>query len=278
MDFDFSGKVAIVTGAGSGIGKATAYAFAEHGAVVAIVDINTEKGPTVSRDLEERGYKTLFVKTDVAYQDQTNEMIETVLKTYGRIDILVNNAGIEFNDRGNLITMPYDDMLRILNVNLLGYIHCARSAVPDMIKRGEGGKIVNISSAQGHGAHLPGTTYQVSKSGILGLTRALAVELAPYKINVNTLSPGAISTEGMGKIDKTRGEGIIDEYRRMIPWGSRGYPDDIAYPVLFLCSPYAGYITGENLTVDGGWLTNITPDKFMPDPHSHPVLPKDPDK
>lgn len=273
---DFEDKVAVVTGAASGIGKATAYAFAGHGASVAIVDINTERGTAVSKDLKEKGYKSLFVETDVSDPKATDQMVERVLRTYGKIDVLVNNAGIEFNDRGNIIDMPYEDLDKILQVNLYGGINCARSVVPNMRERGQGGKIVNVSSIQGLSAHLPGTSYQVSKAGILGLTRSLAVELAPYKINVNAVAPGAISTEGMGAIISEQPE-IIDAYRRRIPWGTRGFPEDVAGPILFLSSEYARYITGQILVVDGGYLASLTPSMFMLDPASHPVLSDNPD-
>lgn len=273
---DFKDRVIVVTGAASGIGKATAYAFAEHGASVAVVDINAERGTAVSKDLEEKGCKSLFVETDVSDPKATDQMAERVLRTYGKIDVLVNNAGIEFNDRGNIIDMPYEDLDKILQVNLYGYIHCARSVVPNMRKRRQGGKIVNVSSIQGLAAHLPGTSYQVSKAGILGLTRTLAVELAPYKINVNAVAPGAISTEGMGAV-RSGQSGIIDAYRRRIPWGARGFPEDVAGSILFLSSEYARYITGQTLVVDGGYSTSLTPSMFMLDPASHPMLSGDPD-
>ncbi|MBI2546917.1 MAG: SDR family oxidoreductase [Candidatus Aenigmarchaeota archaeon] len=271
---DFKNKVAIITGAASGIGKATAYAFAEHSVSVVVADIDPIKGKLVSDYLKRKGYRSIFIETDVSSPAQTDRMASKTLKEYGKIDILVNNAGIEFGDKGNIIDMPYGKLKRILDVNLYGYINCARSVVPHMRERKQGGKIVNVSSVEGLSALLPGTSYQASKSGIIGLTRALAIELAPWKINVNAVAPGAIATEGMGAAHDQK---IVEAYRRRIPWGARGFPKDIAGPILFLSSEYARYITGQVLVVDGGYLASITPEPLVPDPHSHPVSPEDPD-
>jgi len=273
MSMNFKDKVAIVTGAASGIGKATAYALSKHGASVVVADINTEKGSEVSRKINENGYRSIFVDVDTSKPSLTNDMIDKAIKEFGKVDILVNNAGIEFNDIGNILEMPYDKLDRILQVNLYGYINCARSVIPKMIKRGQGGKVVNVSSLQGFAAHLPGTSYQVSKAGILGLTISLAIELAPYGINVNAVAPGAIATEGMGAMRAGQSK-IIDAYRRRIPWGRRGKPEEVTYPILFLCSDYASYITGAVLVVDAGYSIALTPDSIMP---IRPLMKDDPD-
>lgn len=273
---NFKDKVVVVTGAASGIGKATARAFAENGASVAVVDINREKGEIFARYLRGGGYESIFVRTDVSKPYQTDKMAEKIFRTWGKIDILVNNAGIEFNDKGNIINMPFKYLKRTLDVNLYGYMNCARSVVPDMQKRRQGGKIVNVSSLQGLGSDFPGTSYQVSKAGILGLTRALALELAKYKINVNAVAPGAIATEGMGAM---RGDeaGSLNPYKRRIPWGVRGRPEDVAGPIMFLCSEHSRYMTGSVLTIDGGFLINLRPSELNSDPKLHPVSADDPD-
>ncbi len=259
MNFNFRGKVAIVTGAASGIGKATAYTFAESGAYVVVADLNRQGGVAVTEEIKRKGARSLFVETDVSRYEYTDKMAEEAVREFGGIDILVNNAGIEFNDQGNLVEMPYDKLDSILKVNLYGYINCVRSVVPIMRKNKTKGRIVNISSIQGIGAHLPGTSYQPSKTAIIGLTRALAIELADSGINVNAVAPGAVATEGMGAIRSGAGD-IIDAYRRRIPLGRRGRPEEIAGPVLFLCSDYASYITGATLVVDGGYTIELTPD------------------
>ncbi len=259
----FEGKVAVVTGGASGIGKSVAYAFARYGASVVLVDINAEKADEISKKINEENCNSIFIEADVSKHQATNQMVEETVKKFGRLDILVNNAGIEFNDRGSILEMPYDDLDRILKVNLYGYINCTRSVVPIMKERKEGGKIVNVSSIQGFTAHLPGTSYQPSKAAIIGLTKALAIELAPFHINVNAVAPGAIATEGIGSVRKAQ-ENIIDAYRKRIPLGRRGRPEEVAGPILFLSSEYASYITGSVLVVDGGYTIDITPDMIKP--------------
>ncbi|HUW71592.1 MAG TPA: SDR family NAD(P)-dependent oxidoreductase [Candidatus Humimicrobiaceae bacterium] len=259
-NLDFSGKIAIVTGAASGIGKAVALAFVKQKAKVVLVDINSKTGLATAKATKDNGDSSLFIEADVAKSSDCERMIKTVLEKLGKPDIFVNNAGIEFNDLGNLITMPESNLRHILDVNLYGYINCARSIVPHMP---DGGKIVSVSSIQGLAAHLPGTSYQASKSAIIGVTRALAIELASRNINVNVVAPGAIATEGMGAV-RSEESNIIDRYRRRIPKGRRGSPEEVAGPILFLCSDMANYITGATLVVDGGYLINITPDTGEP--------------
>lgn len=261
--FDFHSKVVVVTGGGSGIGKATALAFAECGAKVIVLDIKRIESPE----------KEILCKAvDVAVANEVERAVREAIEQLGAdsIHVLVNNAGIEFNDVGNLIDMPVDKLRRIVDVNLYGYINCARVVAPYMPK---GGRIVNVSSIQGLAAHLPGTSYQVSKSGILGLTHALAVELASKGINVNVVAPGGIATEGMGAVRSGESD-IIDRYRKRIPLGRRGWPEEIAGPILFLCSDLASYITGATIIVDGGYLINITPDAGG----LVPIVENDPDR
>lgn len=275
---NFTDKVAVVTGAGSGIGRATAYAFGKYGASVVVVDINSETGSAVSRALTGRDYKNVFIETDVSDLHATDEMAKRVIENFGKVDILVNNAGIEFNNVGNIITMPYEKMDRILKVNLYGYIHCARSLVPYMMGRKEGGRIVNVTSVQGLAVESPGTSYQVSKSGIIGLTHALADSLAEYGITVNAVAPGAIATEGMGAV-RAGEESSVEPYKRKALLGRRGHPEEVANVILFLCSDLASYMTGETVVVDGGFLRNLKPSELSRDPSSYVVPPiNDPDK
>lgn len=252
ITFDYTGYVCVVTGASSGIGKATAQMFLEAGAHVALVDID----PVGTEALvAESNGKALFMQTDVSDPDAAARATSTTLERFQKIDILVNCAGIEYNDRGNLLEMPYDDLKRILDVNMMGYIHMARSVVSNM---SDGGRVINVSSIQGLAAHHPGTSYQIAKSAILGLTHSLAIELAPREITVNTVAPGAIRTEGMGAVrigDNT----LLDSYRRRIPAGRRGTSTEVAGAILFLVSDLAQYITGTTLVVDGGYLIKLSP-------------------
>lgn len=263
--FNFAGKVVIVTGGASGIGMATVQMFARAGASVVLVDINQLGGEIITKEL---GKQVLFVRADVSNREHVDHAAKAALDAFGKINILVNCAGIEYNDRGNILEMPHDDLMRILEVNLFGYIHMARSCIPHIPR---GGRIINVSSLQAFGAHLPGTSYQVSKAGILGLTHSLSIELAQRGITANTIAPGAISTEGMGKARS--GQSGIDPYRRQIPLGRRGWPEEVAYTILFLASEEAGYITGTTLVVDGGQNINLTPPG-----ESTPFSPNDPDR
>jgi NAD(P)-dependent dehydrogenase (short-subunit alcohol dehydrogenase family) len=263
--FNFKDSVVIVTGGASGIGKATVQQFKEAGATVVLVDQNLELGKLVAEE-----FGVYFVLADVSDAREVKKTALAVQKEFGQINILVNNAGIEYNDRGSILAMLEEDLRRIMDVNLMGYINMVRSYVPLM---GSGGRIINVSSVQALAAHLPGTSYQATKAGILGLTRALAIELASKGITVNAIAPGAIKTEGMGAA--RAGSGILDPYRRRIPLGRRGHAKEVAWPILFLASDVASYITGETFVVDGGYTISITPD--LPD-HVTPHSLDDPDK
>ncbi len=259
ISFNFTGKVAVVTGGASGIGRATVGAFVSAGARVVILDVNEESGKKMAVSFLEQG-RTTFLKTDVSSVAEVQAAAEKVHSLFGKVDFLVNNAGIEVNDKGSILEMPDEDIRRIIDVNLLGYINCARAFVPLMSR---GGRIVNVSSIQAYGAHLPGTSYQASKAGIHGLTRSLAIELASRGITVNTIAPGAIATEGMGAL--TGGDlKFIDAYRHRIPLRRRGRPGEVAWPILFLCSDAASYIMSAELLIDGGYFHDITPDLGAP--------------
>lgn len=259
MKLDFKDKVVIVTGGSSGIGEATALAFSDAGARVVVIDQKPSDGKQVGE----------LMLTDVSSKSDVDKTIRKVMKKFGRIDVLVNNAGIEYNTVGNLIDMPYEKLKRIIDVNLYGYIHCVRSVIPHMKS---GGRVVNIGSVQSFAAHSPGTSYQITKAGILGLTRALAIEVAKESITVNAVAPGAIATAGIGAVRGGESK-IMDKYRRRIPLGRRGWPHEVAAAILFLASEQASYITGTTLIVDGGYLADITPDS-----EETPSVANDPDK
>jgi 3-oxoacyl-[acyl-carrier protein] reductase len=257
MDYslELNARVAVVTGAASGIGKATANALAGCGARVAIFDLDSTSGAEVSGALE----GSLFCPVDVTDPASVDAAVDNVLRTFATdtIDILVNNAGFEDENVGNLVEMPYEILDRILKVNTYGYIHCARSVLPHMAR---GGRVVNVSSVQALAAIVPGTSYQPSKTAVLGFTNALAVEYGGQGITVNTICPGAIRTEGMGNIPA--GDPALDAYRKRIPMGRRGRAEEVAAAILFLCSGMASYITGATIPVDGGYAINGTPDSL----------------
>ncbi len=265
-------KIALITGAGSGIGKAIALEMAEAGAHIAINDLSAETAETTARAVESLGRDALVIPADVADSDQVEDVVRQTRNRFGHIDILVNNAGVYIPQDGGFTAITDEAWQRILDVNLNGPFYCCRAVVKDMIEREQGGKIINISSVQAEVAHFDASAYQPSKAAVVMLTRTLAVELAPYKINVNAIGPGAIASEGMGA---SLGPEIIAAYRKRIPWGARGHTRDIATVAAFLASEDARYITGQIIYVDGGYLSDSTPTELKS--QDHPVLPDDPD-
>jgi 3-oxoacyl-[acyl-carrier protein] reductase len=242
-------KVAIVTGAGQGIGKEIALSLAREGAKVVVSDI-TDKIYDVVKEIEGLGSQALAIKTDVSNSKQTEELTKNTIDKFGRIDILVNNAGIyPFK---SFLEMKEEDWDKVLNINLKGVFNCTKAVTPMMVKQ-KYGKIVNIASIAGTRVGYLGLThYCASKAGIAGFTKALALELSSYKINVNAIAPGAIETPGAnGTMDEKTRKGFIES----VPLKRFGQPIDIANLAVFLASDESSYITGECIVVDGG-LTN----------------------
>lgn len=248
---NLEGKVAIITGARRGIGRSIALAFAKAGADVVVSDIDIKDCEKVAKEIESSGRRVLVVKTDVTNYEEVDHMVKSTLEKFGKIDVLVNNAGI-------LIYKPFLEITediwdKTLNTNLKGYFLCAQRAAKEMVKQKKG-KIINIASVAGEVAYPQIAHYCASKGGVIMLTKVMATELAPYKINVNTISPGAIETpmtQGMLSDPKTREENI-----KNIPWGRIGKPEDIANIAVFLASDNADYLTGANVVVDGGMTTH----------------------
>lgn len=239
-------KIAIVTGAGQGIGKGIALALAKEGAKVVVSDIS-EGVNDVVKEIEALGSQALAIKADVSNNQQTEEMAKETIKKFGRIDILVNNAGI-FPFKG-FLDMKEEDWDRVLNINLKGVFNCTKAVTPTMAKQ-KYGKIINISSIAGTRVGYVGLThYCASKAGIAGLTKALALELAPFKINVNAIAPGAIDTPG---ITSAMDEQTRKDFTETVPLKRFGLPEDIANLVVFLASDESSYVTGECIVVDGG--------------------------
>jgi len=246
--FDLSGKVAIVTGGGSGIGFANAKRLAEAGAAVLIADLNPEAGEKKTKELTGAGYKADFVKCDVTQESDVTNVVDTAVKTLGGLDIMVNNAGIY--PLKPITEMDVETWDRIMDINMKGVFFCCLKASQQMIKQGRGGSIINIASASAFHSTIGFTAYDSSKAGVWMLTRTLAVELAPYKIWVNSVSPGPIQTEGTSSP-----EAIELNKRRLhrILMGRLGRPDEIANIVLFLASRASSLITGSDIVADAGW-------------------------
>lgn len=244
-----TGRVAIVTGAGRGIGAAIAATLADYGCDVVVNDIAPlDRAQQVARAVEQAGRRALVVDADVSDPVHVQRMIEQVQQTFGRIDILVNNAGII--RRGTLVEHTPDEWENVLKVNLWGPYYCVKAVVPIMIQQGSG-KIINISSIAGKVGDLASApSYGASKGALNAFTKAMARELAPHGITVNAIAPHAIETE--------MSQGWPDEKRQQIiasiPLGRLGTPQEVAEATAFLASDGANFITGEILDVNGGYL------------------------
>ena len=250
---NLNGKVAIITGARRGMGRADALLLARAGAKVAVSDISQEECQKVVDEIKKEGGEALAVKCDVSKKIEVDNLIKNAIDEWGRIDVLVNNAGIvEFKPFIDLTEADWD---KVLNINLKGYFFCAQAAAKEMMKQ-KSGAIVNIASiAMGQqGIGFAGIVhYCASKGGIVAMTEALAAEMAPYNIRVNAIAPGAIDTPmaDASKMDPVALQGTLSR----IPLKRMGKPEEIANTVLFLASDASSYITGATVVVDGGWLS-----------------------
>jgi len=241
-------KVAIVTGAARGIGKAIAQRFLQEGAAVAINDVNLERAEEIVHEAKSKGKKALSVKADVSNEKEVEEMVNRVYSNFARIDILVNNAGII--KRGSTEDHSYEDWDRVIAVNLRGTYNCLKAVIPIMKKQGCG-KIVNVSSIAGKvGDIASAPSYGSSKGAINTLTKSMARELAEYGICVNAVAPHAIETEMSAEWSQEKRRQLMSQ----IPLKRLGRPEEVAAAVLFLVSDEASFITGEILDVNGGYL------------------------
>lgn len=251
MDFfSLKGKVAVVTGGGRGLGRGMALALAAAGADVVVVSRSLDQVEAVREELERLGSRALAYAADVADLDAAGAAVEAVLAAYGRIDILVNAAGIQV--RRPILEFTPADWERVIGVNLRAAFFLSQRVARHMIERGQGGKIIHVASLTSF-IGIPGTgIYAASKSGIVGITRAMAVEWAPYGIRVNAIAPGYYRTEMTEPLfrDPDRSRWVLSR----IPVGRSGVPEDLAGTVVFLASPASDYVTGQVIPVDGGWL------------------------
>lgn len=252
--FDLSSKVALITGASSGIGRASAIALAGQGAAVAIAARRIEKLEELKKEIEGKGGKVLVVPMDVTNKEQVVAGVQKVIEAFGRLDILLNNAGVaEFAPFFDLTDEQWD---KTLNTNLKAYYHLAQAIGREMAKN-KWGRIINITSIASGGVAVGFVQiahYCASKGGVVGLTEALADELAPMGITVNAIGPGVIETEMTKGIteDPKQSEGM----KARIPMKRFGKPEEIAAAVVYLASDEASYTTGATLYIDGGWTAS----------------------
>ncbi len=243
-------QVAIVTGAGRGIGEAIAFTFAREEANVVVNDINLDDAKKVSQKIVSMGRKAVPIKADVSSKDQVDSMVREAVKEFGTIDILVNNAGI--GGCSHLVKdIPEDSWDQVMAINLKGVFLCCQAVVPIMMKK-KRGKIVNIASlAARRMSYLGGADYTASKYGVVGLSHHLAYELAYHRINVNVVCPGATLTP---LVEEKAPQELMDKVASRIPLGRWSRPEDQAEAVLFLVSERAKMITGHVMDVNGGQL------------------------
>lgn len=245
----FAGKVAFVTGAGSGMGRTTALAFAREGAAVAAADIAEHGNQETARMIEEGGGQALAVHCDVSRADDVKAALGRSVDAFGKLDIAFNNAGIEQPLRATA-ELTEEEWDRIIAINLRGVFVCMKYEIPLMLEQGAGA-IVNTSSGAGVKGFADQAAYTAAKHGVIGLTRAAALDYAPFNIRVNAICPGIIDTEMMQRFTGGTAAGR-DRVIAQEPIGRMGTPDEIAAAALWLCSDAASFVVGHALVVDGG--------------------------
>jgi len=250
-------KVALITGASSGIGRATAEAFAAKGASVVVAARRQEELDSLVTEIEARGGKATAVKTDVASAKDVERMVAHVLEVYGRLDYAVNNAGIEGKLVG-ILELTEDDWDSVIDINLKSAFLCMKHEAKAMLDLGHGGAIVNVGSVNSFLGFPTGSAYVTSKHGLVGLTTSVSAELAPQGIRVNLVCPGIIDTPMHHRGRKLLGDELYDNLlAHSVHLQRAGRSEEIARSIVFLCSDDASYITGTTLTPDGGFTLTL---------------------
>ena len=252
MNISFEKQVALVTGAASGIGLATAKAFAQSGASVALADWNEKAVRSAAEELAGQGHKTLAIRCDVADDAQVEAMVDQTVAAFGRLDAAYNNAGVQ-NELAEAADQTREDFDRVVGINLRGVWSCMKFELRQMRKQGSG-TIVNCSSLGGLVGSPERGIYHAAKHGVLGFTKSAALEYATRGIRINAICPGLIQTP-MSDQMVAAGQGeALKEMEKSIPMGRVGRPEEIANAVLWLCSDAASYVTGQSISVDGGFI------------------------
>ncbi|MEM7712619.1 MAG: glucose 1-dehydrogenase [Cyanobacteria bacterium P01_A01_bin.68] len=249
MNSGLEGKVAIVTGGSSGIGRATAVAFAQAGAKVAVAARRAQQGEETVRLAKDAGSEAIFIQTDVTKAADVEALVNKTLETFGRLDCVCNNAG--FGKTVPLTSRSESEWDLETDVNLKAVWLCLKYQIPALLKTGSGA-IVNMASMGGGVIGVPGlSSYNAAKAGVIGLTKSAAVEFAGQKIRINAISPGLIATDILSNVEEETIQQMIDA----IPMKRAGEAEEIANAVVWLCSDASSYITGQNIVIDGGFTT-----------------------
>jgi NAD(P)-dependent dehydrogenase (short-subunit alcohol dehydrogenase family) len=250
MSQPFEGKVALITGGSSGIGRATALAFAAEGACVAIAARRSEESQEIVREITAKGGDAIFVQTDITQPDQVERMVKTTVDFYGRLDFAFNNAGVLGTPFVPCPDYKLETWDQVISVNLTGVFLSMKYEIPAILASG-GGAIVNMSSIAGQVGGPGGIAYYASKHGVIGCTKAAALEFAARGVRVNAICPAVIETDMADQFVPQARDAILAGH----PIGRFGKPDEAANVVTFLCSPKASFITGHALAIDGGLLS-----------------------
>ncbi|WP_312084845.1 SDR family oxidoreductase [Exiguobacterium sp.] len=259
-------KIAVITGSATGIGQATALVFAEQGATVVCADVSLEKAQQTVEQITQQGGKAEAVHVDVSDVESVEQLAKHVKETYGTVDVLFNNAGID-EQGGKVHEYPIDLFDRIIAVDLRGTFLVSKFLIPLMLDNG--GSIINTSSMSGRAADLNRSGYNAAKGGIANFTRAMAIDYARHGIRVNSLSPGTIETPLIdtlvGEKEKEQGKQFRDANAWITPLGRLGKPREMATVALFLASDDSSYVTGEDITADGGIMAYTWPGEMLID-------------
>lgn len=243
-------KVAIITGAGSGIGKATALLFAKEGAKVVVSDINEEGGNKVVEEIKSAGGEAIFVKANTASPEDNENLVKETVKAFGKLDVAVNNAGIG-GENAKAGDMSVEGWKRVVDINLSGVFYGVKYQAPEMVKNG-GGSIINVASILGQAGFANSSGYVAAKHGVVGMTKAVAWEYAQDKVRVNAVGSGFIYSGLVN--EETMGKEALQFLETKHAFGRLGQPEEIAAMFLFLASDDASFVTGSYYPVDGGYL------------------------
>lgn len=254
---DMTDKVALITGASSGIGRATAEVFAAEGARLVLAARRQDELESLVAQIEARGGKATALRTDVSVAAEVERMVAHAIATYGRLDFAVNNAGIE-GKFAAITELPEDEWDRVMGINLKGTFLCLQHEARAMLAAGNGGAIVNVGSVNSFLGFPTGSAYCTSKHGLIGLTTSVSAELAAQGIRVNLVCPGIVDTPMHQRLRKDFGDAVYDQgVLPSVHLRRAGRPQEIARTILFLCSDAASYITGTTLTPDGGLTLTV---------------------